>query len=258
MKLEVRIVRSLAIALGSIAMAACSFNPFVTNNHTTGDPTATAIGAGVGAGSVALLGGSKTSMLFAGLAGGAVGYYMTSLRNDAAGIIQADGNVYILGEYIGIYLPTDKVFEVNTATLLPGAETTLNSVVAVLQRKPDNNIMISGNTSGFNRASREQKMSERRAKVVAAYLWTSGIEQFKDRSNDTRKFSYVGYGDYFPIASDRTNNGIRMNSRIQITSYPCYADLRESGHKIDMDNIASLNDDNPTGAPDSCGRGMKC
>lgn len=258
MKLEVRIARTLAIALGSIAMTACSFNPFVTNNHTTGDPTAVAVGVGAGAGAAYVLGGSKATMLFAGLAGGAVGYYASSLRNDASGIIQADGNVYILGEYIGIYLPTDKVFEVNTADLLPGAEGTLDSVVAVLQRKPDNNIMISGNTSGFSRSTRELRLSERRAKVVAAYLWTSGIEQFKDRSSDTRKFNYTGYGDYFPIASDSTNNGIRMNSRIQITSYPCFADLRESGHKINMDNIASLDDDNPTGAPDSCGRGTKC
>lgn len=257
MKLEF-ISRALVLSFSLLAVSACSFNPFTSTNHTTGSPAATAVGAGIGAGSVAILGGSKTMMLFAGLGGGAVGYYLTTLRNESAGIINAGGNVYILGEYIGIYIPSDRLFEVNTANLLPTAPRILDSVVTVLNRKPNNNIMISGNTSGFNRPSRELRLSQQRAKVVAAYLWSSGIQQFKDRSSDTRKLNYAGYGDYFPIASDRTNEGIRMNSRIQITSYPCTEDLRESGHKINMNNIASLNEDNSTGETNRCGRDAPC
>jgi outer membrane protein OmpA-like peptidoglycan-associated protein len=256
MKLDVCIARPLAAALCALAFTACSFNPFISNNHTTGSATGTAIGAGIGAGTVAVFGGSKTMMVVGGIGGGALGYFFTSLSYDAGAITQVGGDVYILGDYIGIYLPTDQVFEANTAELLPGATDILNSVVTVLQRKPDNNIMISGNTSGFDRPCRELRLSQKRAKVVAAYLWSSGIQQFQDRSDDTRKFNYVGYGDYFPIASDHTNNGIRKNSRIQITSYPPCAELRESGHKINMNKIASLDNDHPVdGITPTCGRG---
>lgn len=226
MQLEVRIIRNLVCALCCFVMTACTYNPFIRNNNLTGDPTTTAFGAGAGAGSVWLLGGSKTMMLFGGIAGGAAGYYLTSLRYDAGGIIDAGGDVYVLGDYLGIYIPTDKLFEVNTADLLPTAPRILNSVVSVLQRKPENNIMISGNTSGFDRPRREQKLSQKRAKVVAAYLWTSGVEQFKYGSRGKRKLNYTGYGDFFPIASDLTNKGIRTNSRIQITSYPTKSCLK--------------------------------
>tara|TARA_R110000868_G_scaffold360501_4_gene622547 strand:- start:145 stop:810 length:666 start_codon:yes stop_codon:yes gene_type:complete len=215
----------------------------------------TVVGAGAGAGSIAMLSNSSGAIALGGIGGGAIGYYFTSMRSDASGVIQADGNVYMLGDYIGIYIPSDRLFEENTADLLPQATSILNSTIAVLQRKPSNNIMISGNTSGFGRADREQRLSQKRAKTVAAYLWSSGISQFKDTTRDTRKLNYAGYGDYFPIASDRTNKGIRENSRMQITSYPCLADLRENGHEVNMNTIASMSDRPPTTSEDACGRG---
>lgn len=255
MQMESKIVRTLITSCCAIALAACSFNPFTNTNHTTGSPGGTAIGAGIGAGGVWILGGSKTMMLLGGIAGGAVGYYVTSLRYDAAGIIDAGGDVYVLGDYMGIYIPTDKVFDVNTADLLPGAGRILDSLVAVLQRKPNNNILISGNTSGFLSERRELRLSKKRAKVVAAYLWSSGIEQFKDKSSETRRLNYTGYGDYFPIASKLTNKGVRMNSRLQITSYPSYSDLHGRGTRFDPNNVASLKDEPVNNNnDDNCGR----
>jgi hypothetical protein len=254
MKLEATLARTLVMLLSGLALTACAYNPFISNNHTTGSATGVALGAGVGAGSVAILGGSKTLMLLGGIGGGAIGYYISSLRYDASSIIQNGGNVYILGEYIGIYIPTDNVFEANTAEFTTRAPAILDSAAAVLQRKPENNIIISGNTSGFDRSRREQALSQKRAKAVAAYLWSGGIVSFKENSNDMRKLNYVGYGDYFPISSDLTNRGIRSNSRIQITSYPCLDDLRESGHKINMNTIASLNDETPSNEKSACGR----
>ncbi len=178
---------------------------------------------GAGAGSVALLGGTKSFVILGGIGGGAVGYYLSSLRNDSGGIIQADGKVYVLGEYIGIYIPTDYLFEPNTADFLPRANFALDSIVAVLQRKPNNNIMISGNTSGFSRADREQLLSQRRAKAIAPIFGLTVSSNSKKNSNDLRHLKYVGYGDYFPVATHYNNDSLRSNSRIQITSYPSYA-----------------------------------
>ena len=254
MKLEGGLIRTLVFLFCSATIAACTYNPFISNNHTTGTAAGTAVGAGVGAGSVALLGGSKSLILLGGIGGGAVGYYLSTLRADASAIMQADGKVYMLGDYIGIYIPSDHLFEPNTAEFLPQAPAILDSVVTVLQRKPDNNVMISGSTSGFGRDRWQQSLSQRRAKAVAAYLWTSGILQFKNSSNDVRKLKYVGYGDYFPIASDLTNNGIRANSRIQITSYPCDGSLRETGKEMNMNTIGAMDDRSPSGVQNKCGR----
>lgn len=223
-------------------LTSCSYNPFSTNNHTTGNILGAGIGAGAGAGTVALLGGSKPLMVLGGIGGGMLGYYVTTLRFDAGGVIQNGGQVYQVGQTLGIYIPTDQLFEPNTAEFLPQAPAILNSAAIVLQRMPDNNIIISGNTSGFGRARWERKLSEQRAQKVAAFLWDAGLNQFKEPGIDTRKLTYVGYGDYFPIASDLNNKGIRKNSRIQITSYPSKNDLHLDKRHVSMRNIGSFDD----------------
>ena len=181
-----------------ISLTACNYNPFLANNHTTGNPGIALLGAGAGVGTVALLGGTKPIMVLAGITGGAAGYYLTSLRNAASGIYQAGGQVYKVGNYVGVYIPTDNLFEPNTAEFVSGYRNTLDSIAAVLQHFPNNNILISGNTSGFAHSRWEMKLSLARARQVALYLWDAGVNHFKNPGIDTRKLDYVGYGDYFP------------------------------------------------------------
>jgi outer membrane protein OmpA-like peptidoglycan-associated protein len=210
-------------------------------NYPTGSGASTLLGAGIGAGSVAVLGGSKTLMFLGGLGGGAIGYYVSTLRYDSGGVIQSGGQVYRVGQRVGIYIPSDQLFLPNSDEFTPQAGAILDSAVAVLQRYPDNNILISGNTSGFGQASWERQLSLKRAQKVSAHLWNAGINNFKDPSNDMRKLNYVGYGDYFPITSGNfTNTQIRQNSRIQITSYPEDCDLHMSQRKQEMYNIGAL------------------
>lgn len=237
-----REIKSIAL-LTACLLASCTYNPFIGDNHTTGSATGTLIGAGVGAGGVALAGGTKPFIALGGLGGGALGYYMTTLRYDSGGIMQAGGQVYKVGDVVGIYIPSDQLFESNTAEFRPQAHDILDSVANVLERNPNNNIMISGNTSGFSRTRWELRLSEERAKKVSAYLWNEGINQFKEPGIDTRKLTYVGYGDYFPLANTYTNDGIRANSRIQIISYPSTCDLGLDKRHTIMRNYGSLDDD---------------
>ncbi len=204
----------------------CGPNPFGQHNGMTGRPEGVATGAVIGAGSMALIGaGSKPYMATAAVIGGVIGYYVTTDRFAAGGILEGGGKIYGEGQYIGIVIPLNKLFEPNTADFLPSAYPILDSVVSVLERYPNNNILISGNTSGFGRQAWEQPLSEKQAGKVAAYLWNAGINAFKNPGINTRELRYVGYGSAFPIANTLTNRGIQENGRIQITSYPSRADL---------------------------------
>jgi outer membrane protein OmpA-like peptidoglycan-associated protein len=145
-------------------------------------------------------------------------YYFTTANYAARPIRQAGGQVYSLGEYTGIEIPSDQLFDPNSAEFLPDATPLLDSIVDVLRHYPDHNILISGNTSGFSTAKREQKLSERRARQIASFLWVRGINNSPTQNN--RSLTYIGYGSYLPISSDLTNEGVRENSRIQITIYP--------------------------------------
>jgi outer membrane protein OmpA-like peptidoglycan-associated protein len=236
-------------------LASCTYNPFTSNNNETGSIVSTGVGAGIGAGGMALLGGSKPAIGLAGIAGGLVGYYVSTLRFDSGGVMQAGGQVYKIGEFVGIYIPSDKLFSPNTADLLPTAGPILDSAAAILERYPNNNILISGNTSGFDRPRREQKLSERRAAAVSAYFWNQDISPFKTSGMSVRKLNYVGYGDYFPLSSNETNKGLRQNSRVQITSYPSTVDLNLDKRHLAIHNIGAMDDSEVNNAPNSseCG-----
>lgn len=211
----------LSTLLLVLSLTACSYNPLSESNHTTGSPYGVAIGGAAGLGAAAALGAKSAPALTAATLGGAgIGYYVTSLRFASSGVVHAGGQVYTLGDYVTIEIPSDRLFIPNTAELTFDAEPILLSASDVLQRYCCQNILVSGNTSGFSNARFERKLSGERARVVSNYLWAHGVNNFQKISNDTRKLTYVGYGNYFPIANEIKNQGIRANSRIQITMYP--------------------------------------
>ena len=243
MKRKVTIISALALSLS--LLSGCSYNPFTPwSNDTTGSAAGTLIGTGAGAGSVALLGGTRYPIIAGGIVGGAIGYYATTLRFASGGVMQTGGQVYQVGDVVGIYIPTDNLFELNTADFSYKAIPVLDSAADVLARYPNNNIIISGSTSGFGRPKREQVLSEQRAGKVASYLWNAGINNFKDLSNDMRRLQYVGYGDFFPIASSHRNEGVRENSRIQIISYPSNCDLGLDKRQAALRNVGAMDNDN--------------
>lgn len=229
-----------------LATAGCSYNPFREDNQLTGSATYTAVGAGVGVLGAAAAGGSKAEMGIAGVAGGLIGYYASTLRFASGGIMHAGGQVYTVGQYITIEIPSDQLFDVNSSDLLPGAGAILDSVVSVLNRYPNNNILVSGNTSGFYSAKFERKLSEDRARQVAAYLWAHGINNFSAELGRNRKLNFVGYSNYFPISNDIQPKGVRQNSRIQITSYPSKEDLGlDKKHQV-FGNIGDSSEETET------------
>ncbi len=242
MVLKRSIVFSLALWL---SLTGCSYNPFSTNNELTGNPAGAVAGGAIGAGSAALLGANKYFIALTGLGGAALGYYLTTMDFAAGAITKAGGQVYTIGDYLGIEIPTDSIFEENSADFLPVAGPVLDSTVSVLQRYPNNNIMVSGNTSGFGTRSYEFRLSEARARQISAYLWSHGVSAFKatDATLPTRKLMYVGYGDYFPIANNIKAIGIRQNSRIQITSFPSLRDLKLCKDQKVFANIGALQAD---------------
>jgi len=239
-----------------LLLTSCSFNPFTTDNEMTGKVVPTAAGGAIGAGSVALLGGSKYAIGLGALGGATLGYYLSTLNFAAGGVAQAGGQVYTLGDYVTIEIPTDSIFDENSAELLPEAGPVLQSAVSVLERYPNNNILVSGNTSGFGTRRWERKLSENRAREVAAYLWAHGISSFRgannfDPSAPLRTLNYVGYGNYFPISNNIKAASIRENSRIQITAYPSKSQLKLCKDQKVFANIGGLNE-NPiqSGAPE--------
>jgi outer membrane protein OmpA-like peptidoglycan-associated protein len=238
-----RYTRTAIVLSCLLTLVGCSFNPFSKDNQLTGSATSTAVGAGAGAGSMLLLDAPKPLVALGAAGGAVIGYYVSTLRFASGGVIRNGGQVFTVGDYVTIEIPTDNLFDTNSADFLPEADPVLKSAADVLSRYPNHNILISGNTSGFGSAKFEQKLSEARARQVAAYLWANGVNTFEYQSVESRrKLVYTGYGDYFPISNNIRATSIRENSRIQITAYPLWANLKIGKRAKIFNNIGDLDE----------------
>ena len=69
-------------------------------------------------------------------------------------------------------------------------------------------IEISGHTDNIGDKEHNQELSTARAKAVADYLVSKGIE--------VKRITYKGYGSTRPIASNDTEEGKAQNRRVEI------------------------------------------
>lgn len=217
----------LAIAL-CLMLAGCSYNPFSSDNHLTGKPVGAVIGGTAGAGTAAIAGASRTGVAITGVGGAALGYYFTTREFLSGGIKRAGGDVFVEGDCVTIALPTTSLFDDNSPRLRSDAAPALDSTIAVMNDFPDNNIFISGNSSGFGTQTDEKRMTQLRAQEVAGYLWAHGVSAFQSNGISRRQLTVVGYGHRMPIANSITATGIFENSRIQISSCPCITELKSN------------------------------
>ncbi len=234
--------KKIASSCTAILFTLAGCTPISHTNPPTGNVAGPLVGGAAGYGLGAWMGLSKTASGALGVGGAGLGYYLTTLRFASAEIVHAGGQVFTLGQYVTINLPTDALFEENSSDFQPGMEPVLNSVASVLSRYPNDNLIVSGNMSGFGSNKFEQRLSEARARQVAAALWARGLNSFNHQSVHTdRKLLYVGYGDYFPVASNYPLESLRANSRIQITAAPSTAQLNLGKCHV-FNNIGDLNE----------------
>jgi outer membrane protein OmpA-like peptidoglycan-associated protein len=99
------------------------------------------------------------------------------------------------------------VFETNETTLLPSSFLELDALVCYLNKNIQNTIDISGHTDNSGNENTNKKLSKGRAKEVADYLISKGI--------DKKRISYAGYGSSKPISTNDTEEGKQQNRRVE-------------------------------------------
>ncbi len=116
---------------------------------------------------------------------------------------------------VGCPLPGEKIlsltgvnFEFNSAALTPAAEGRLDEAAEMLKNTSSVvEVRVEGHTDSVGSEQYNQELSEKRAKVVAAYLVvTHGV--------DDEKLIAVGMGESQPVASNETAEGRAQNRRV--------------------------------------------
>lgn len=105
------------------------------------------------------------------------------------------------------FILNDINFENDKAELLPTSFKTLYEVLEILKKKPSMVIELSGHTSGLGAYDHNMELSERRAEAVKQFLTLNGIKADRIKT--------VGHGPNFKIADDSTEEGQRINRRVE-------------------------------------------
>jgi len=99
-------------------------------------------------------------------------------------------------------------FASDSAELTSASRQMLDATADELARHPDMRVEIAGHTSSTGPAEYNQDLSERRARSVADYLISRGL--------DADRFTVKGYGESEPIADNATREGRARNRRVEM------------------------------------------
>ncbi len=208
------------------AVQSCTTDPYTRERQTSRTVWGSVIGGAAGAAAGAATGRDsesrrKRALIGLGvgaLAGGATGAYMDRQETLLRQRLEATGvSVTRVNDRIVLNMPSNITFETDSAELRPRFYDVLNSVSQVLEEYEKTIVNVTGHTDSTGAESYNQALSEKRARNVAQYLISQGV-------NSTR-VAAEGVGENQPIASNQTPEGRQANRRVEITLAP----LTETG-----------------------------
>ena len=176
------------------------------------------IGAGVGGAAGGVIGhqygntavGAIIGAAVGGTAGALIGNEMdkraAEMRQDMEG-----AKIERVGEGIKITFDSGLLFDVDKADLQPQAKTNIGSLARILNKYPDTNILVEGDTDNTGTEDYNQKLSERRAEAVANNLMGLGVPG--------SRISNFGLGESNPVASNDTDYGRQQNRRVEVAIF---------------------------------------
>ncbi len=187
------------------------------SKETKGTVIGTAAGAAVGAGLGATLGGNTKSTLagagIGALAGGLIGNRLGAYMDEQEQKLQAIAaqsqamSVQRSQNVLTATFKSDVMFDVNSASLKPGAYAEIDRVAVVLRDYPQTRIQVAGHTDQSGSETYNQELSERRANAVKSALIQRGVADYR--------IDAIGFGESMPISSEPA-----LNRRVEIRITP--------------------------------------
>lgn len=102
----------------------------------------------------------------------------------------------------------DVLFDINEATLAPGAARNIDKIASFMQNYPDRHAVIEGHTDSMGDDDYNMDLSRDRAFAVRQALVDAGIP--------ASRISTQGFGETMPVASNTTSSGRQENRRVEI------------------------------------------
>ena len=177
-----------------------------------------AIGAGAGGAAGGLIGhaagntalGAIIGAAVGGTAGVLIGNTMDKRAEEMRRDI-ANAKIERIGEGIKITFDSGILFQTNSSKLEPAVMSSIESLAMILNKYPDTNVLIEGDTDDTGTEEYNQALSERRAKSVADYAKSRGVAG--------SRISTVGLGESNPVNSNTSEFGRQQNRRVEVAIF---------------------------------------
>lgn len=115
------------------------------------------------------------------------------------------------GDNIRIYIPSDNIFEVNSAEILPAAHASLDKLASKLNSYGCTHMNVSAFTDDIGGGPNSYWLAEKQARNLIAYLWTRGVNHVLLTP------IAAGNNESQTVTSNRTLTGSALNRRIEIS-----------------------------------------
>jgi outer membrane protein OmpA-like peptidoglycan-associated protein len=125
-------------------------------------------------------------------------------------ILPEDSGIDISPVSEGVKLTIKDIrFEPDSDEILAAERPRLDMIAKVLKESPDRLFLVEGHTAAVGRPAGEMELSALRAKRIATELADLGIS--------IERFIYKGWGGTRPLGDNSTDEGRRLNRRVEIT-----------------------------------------
>jgi len=203
------VILLLSGALLAVTSIGCSWN-----NAAKGG----AIGAGAGGAVGGVIGhqsgNTAVGAIIGAAVGGAAGAVIGNEMDKRAAEMREDiegARIERIGEGIKITFDSGLLFDFDKSDLRPEAKTSIESLAKVLNKYPDTNILVEGDTDNTGTEDYNVLLSERRAQSVSNYLMSLDVTG--------SRVSQVGLGETNPISSNATDYGRQQNRRVEVAIF---------------------------------------
>jgi outer membrane protein OmpA-like peptidoglycan-associated protein len=157
-----------------------------------------------------------------GITGGALGAYMDSQKQDLEKVLASEVQVGAIDiqqanqNNLLITMTSQTAFDFDSTTIKPGFYTTMDKIAKVLIQYGKTYLTIVGHTDNVGNSQHNQTLSEHRAQAINDYLRNKGIL--------VQRLEFLGRGGTAPRASNATEEGRRLNRRVEIIVEPIVVD----------------------------------
>ena len=102
----------------------------------------------------------------------------------------------------------DVLFDIDEATLKPGADVTIDRIAKFMRDYPERVVEIEGHTDSMGDEDYNMDLSRERAFTVRTALVRRGV--------DSSRITTKGFGEALPVASNQTATGRQENRRVEV------------------------------------------